>query len=515
MATNISISEPPEFLRDYYAALAERGMNLGNLGFTPYDQQRIAPWNQQQQDAAQMVQQRALSGSPSMDQAQDWYSNMLAGRNNVGNVNAALGPSGISAPGQIGAISNQYLGAQSRGVAPSGQIGAVGTQYGPSGIASGGQIGGVSPTFGPSSIASGGQSTAGRNAYLGMNNPYLNTAISNAQDDVSGRVNSQFNNNAFGGTAHQQTLGRELGRISNDMRMQDYATQLGLSESDVARQLANQQYNIGNQNQLNQFNANLGFQNANIANQMGQFNSGVQGQNVANQNALNQFNANLGFQNAGIGNQMALANAGLQGQNIQNQNATNQFNANLGAADLARNAGLAQTQGQFNAGLQGQNIANTTANNQFNANLGFQNAGIQNQANQFNAGTQAANIGRQQQALGFAPTLAANDYADASALMGVGNQLQGTNQQIADANYQEFLRQQAFPGQQLGFMAQGLGAAGAGAGGTSTQTTNQQGSPIAGMIGGGLAGYGISNALGFTNPWLGAGIGTLGGGLLS
>lgn len=40
MATNVTITEPPAFLRDYYAALAERGMNLGNLGFTPYTQDR-------------------------------------------------------------------------------------------------------------------------------------------------------------------------------------------------------------------------------------------------------------------------------------------------------------------------------------------------------------------------------------------------------------------------------------------------------------------------------------------
>ena len=32
MAVNTTINQPPEFLQSYYAALAERGMNLGNLG---------------------------------------------------------------------------------------------------------------------------------------------------------------------------------------------------------------------------------------------------------------------------------------------------------------------------------------------------------------------------------------------------------------------------------------------------------------------------------------------------
>lgn len=366
MPTNVTVTEPPEFLRNYYAALAERGMNLGNLGFTPYSQPRVAPWNQQQEAATQMIQQRALAGSPAMGQAGNWFQNLLGGAYNVGPV---------AAPGQIGAVN---------------------------------------PALGPSSIASGGTATAGRNAYLGMDNPYLNQAIGRAMGDVESRINSRFNNQAFGGTAHQQTLAREMGNVANQMRMQDYTAQQSLSENDVARQLATQQYNIGNQNALNQFNANLGMQNAGIQNQMGQFNANLQGQNIANQMNVNQQNAAL----------------------------------------------------------------------------------------------QAANRAAMQQGLSFAPTLAANDYADAQAMMGVGGQIQDYNQRIADANYQEFLRQQAWPGQQLSWMAQGLG--GIPNYQTSRVTTpDQQGSTFANVAGGALTGAGIGNY--FQNPWLGAGLGALGG----
>lgn len=340
MATNVNITQPPDFLASYYQALADRGMNLGNLGFTPYTQQRVAPWNQQQQDAANMIQARAVSGSPAMDQAQSWYGNTLAGKNNVGNINAVTGPN---------------------------------------------------------AIASGGTATAGTNPYAGMNNPYLNNAINQAQGDVQTRINSQFNNNAFGGTAHQQTLARELGNVSNNMRMADYASQQGLAENAVNRNLSTQQFNIGNQN----------------------------------------------------------------------------------------------------------------ATNQFNANLGMTNAGIQNTTNQFNANQQAANVNRQQGALSFAPTLAANDYADAQALMGVGNQLQGTNQSIADANYQEFMRQQQYPAQQLQYMQAGLNPSQS-AYSTTTQTSNTGGNGVVNALGGGALGYGISSALNFSNPWIGA----IGGGVL-
>lgn len=429
MAENITttINQPPEFLRNYYAALAERGSQLGNTAFTPYTQNRIAPWTNQQNMAAGMIQNRALQGSGAMNQAANWFSNLLNGGFNVGNVNTAVGPQSIAPSGQIGNIANP------------------------------GTIGKVNPTLGPNSINSGGTSYAGWNPYAGMDNPYLNNAIKQAMGDVESRINSTFNGNAFGGTAHQQTLARELGNVSNNMRMQDYSTQQGLAENAVNRDLSNQQYNINNANSLNQFNAGLGFQNANIANQMGQVNAGIEGQNVNNQQAANQ----------------------------------------------------------FNAGLQGQNIANTNAINQYNAGLGWNAANAYNQMGQFNAGIQQGNVGRMQSGLGYAPTLAANDYADANALMGVGNQLFGYNQSIADANYQEFMRQQQYPTQQLQWMQAGINPSQSAFGTSTTQTPTPQSSPIAGAIGGGLAGYaGLTGLNNIFNTGLPNWAGALGGGLL-
>lgn len=314
MATTTNITEPPAFLRDYYAALAQRGMNLGNLGFTGYDQQRVAPWNEQQNAASQMIQTRAMEGSPAMDQAQSFFANTLAGGNQVG------------------------------------------------------------------PVQSGGTLTPGTNPYSGAN-PFLENSINQAMGDVGSRIDSKFNGNAFGGTAHQQTLARELGNIQSGMRMQDYSTQQGLAENAVNRGMQAGQFNIGNANAMN----------------------------------------------------------------------------------------------QFNAGLQGQNI------------------------------------GRQQNMMSFAPTLAANDYADAQAMMGLGNQVQGQNQNIANANYEEFQRRQQYPGQQLSYMQAGLNPAASAFRNTTTNDPGQGSNPMASMIGGGMAGYGVGNYFG--NPWLGAAVGA-GAGLL-
>lgn len=91
----------------------------------------------------------------------------------------------------------------------------------------------------------------GTNALLGMNNPYLQSAIDSAQGDVKRQYeNSVFNNTdatmaragAFGGSAWQQAqsenarqMSGELGRVANDMRMQDYNLQAQLGESDLNR----------------------------------------------------------------------------------------------------------------------------------------------------------------------------------------------------------------------------------------------------------------------------------------
>lgn len=127
-----------------------------------------------------------------------------------------------------------------------------------------------------------------------------------------------------------------------------------------------------------------------------------------------------------------------------------------------------------------------------------------------------AERGRQMQAMLFAPQMAAADYADASALFDVGQKRQGLNQQVADANYQEFLRSQEWPFKTQQAYLQSLGLSPGST--TSTVAPDPERNRMAGALGGAMLGYGagtlgagaLSNYFGVSSdvaPWLGAGAG--------
>ena len=246
------------------------------------------------------------------------------------------------------------------------------------------------PYIGRTVGATGNTSTVGseRNALLGMNNPYLNDQIGAAQDDVIRKYNLATRpaedqrmaaSGSFGNTGLQQMQGEsqrnlagELGRVSSNMRMQDYGLQANLGEGQAGRSLQASGQNAANQQNTNQFNAGLQSsdlsRNTSAYGQQGQFNAG-QG------NQARQFDANLGF--------------GAQ-----------QFNANSQNQRDTYNSGQAQQNQQFNAG-QGNNMAqynnaSQNANNQWNA-------GAANNNSQYNAGAQNNfNLGLRSNDRGFA-----------------------------------------------------------------------------------------------------------------
>lgn len=108
-------------------------------------------------------------------------------------------------------------------------------------------------------------------------NPYLKANVDQALNDVTGRVNSQFNNNNFGGSAHQETLTRNLGDTASQLYGQNYANERGnqLNAAGQAIGLSNADYNdsaalqaIGAQRQglANQYLGNASTQFTNAAN---------------------------------------------------------------------------------------------------------------------------------------------------------------------------------------------------------------------------------------------------------
>ncbi len=117
---------------------------------------------------------------------------------------------------------------------------------------------------------------------------------------------------------------------------------------------------------------------------------------------------------------------------------------------------------------------------------------------------------RQMQALGGSPALAAADYADIGALGGVGGQMENKAAQY-------LLDQQMRFGAPMDALQNyiNMTTGQAGLGGTATGQQPIYGkSPIAGAIGGGLAGAGIASAFpAISGPWgagIGAGLGLLG-----
>lgn len=121
---------------------------------------------------------------------------------------------------------------------------------------------------------------------------------------------------------------------------------------------------------------------------------------------------------------------------------------------------------------------------------------------------------RQAQMMAQTPFFADQGYKDAQAVLGVGDISRGYNQDIINAQIQDFdaARLQQF--KNLDVLGNAINVGSGGSGTTTTTGPNPyRSNPYAGMIGGGLAGYGLSSAAGAANPLLYGGLGALGGGL--
>jgi hypothetical protein len=111
-------------------------------------------------------------------------------------------------------------------------------------------------------------------------------------------------------------------------------------------------------------------------------------------------------------------------------------------------------------------------------------------------------------ALGSAPGLANQDYADIQQLAGLGQQMDTRNQGLLDADINRFNYYQQLPEHQLAFLNQTVNGGYPGGSSSSTGTSKEKGSAAAGALGGGLLGYSmgtpIASMLGATLPGAGA-----------
>jgi len=73
------------------------------------------------------------------------------------------------------------------------------------------------------------------NPYSQQDNPYFEKTLNLALNDTTGRVNNQFRNSAFGGSANQELLSRNLGDQSNNLRFGQYKNAQDLYTTDLNR----------------------------------------------------------------------------------------------------------------------------------------------------------------------------------------------------------------------------------------------------------------------------------------
>jgi len=281
--TNTTKMEPPPQLAPYLAPFMQQASAVAMTPYQQYTGQQIADFTPDQLAGFDMARQSAGYGMDDLNRGRGQLQATLAGN--------YLGYS----PG-----SNAYLGATTN---------------------------------------------VGQNALLGQNNPYLQSAINSAHDDISRTYgNSVFNNTdatmaragAFGGSAWQQAqsenarqMSNELGRVSNDMRMADYGLQAQLGESDLNRRMQAQQTDLARNSALAQ--AGLDMSNANF-----------QAERARQMQAAGML---PGMSQSGYRNAQALLGIGdaIQGQNqgqldIAYQNWMNQQNQPYQSLDVMGNA---------------------------------------------------------------------------------------------------------------------------------------------------------------------------------
>jgi len=216
-------------------------------------------------------------------------------------------------------------------------------------------------------------------------------------------------------------------------------------------------------------------------------------------------------QELGFNLQTQRALAGSPTLNAANTNLTNTLSGNYLSPDSNPylksnvNTALNDVQSRINSQFNNNNFGSTAHQETLQRGLGEQANALygQNYTNERNNMMQGTSL---------APTLANADYMDAAMLQGVGAQRQGLANQYLGNSANTFNAAAQFPYEQLqrygNVVSQGTGQGGTT---TSTAPNPNQSSGAANVLGGGMAGYGAAQALGMANPWIGAGVGALGG----
>ncbi len=410
-STTVSKMEPAAEVKPYLNPYMTHAAALSMKPYESYKGNRIADWTPDQLRGFQMTRDVANQANTAINSSANQlnrtlngqYLNYSPGNNQYMGQNATVG-------------NNQYLGAQS----------SVGRN----------QYIGVN-------------TSVGSNAYAGSNQ-YLDNAIKSTQDDMTRQFNNNVQNStdammarsgAFGGSAwrqaqqaNQESLNKQIGEVSNNMRMQDYGMQQQLAEADINRRVQAQQ---------------------------------------------NDLARNAGLVESDLGRR-------LQAQQT----------------DLARNSQLAQDAIALRNQSQHQDLA--------------RNAGLrQDQLNMLNSNWNNERQ-RQLQASQLIPSLTQGGYQNAQALLGIGDSIQGMNQDRLNMLYEDWLEKQNWDQRGLDIMGNAISRT-MGAGGSTTNTgpnpnqRNRTASALGGALSGAALGAPFAGIGSIPGALIGGGLGLIGG----
>jgi len=474
MPTGSQVVTPqlPSYMQPYVADVLSRGQELSYQPYTPYQDQRIAGFTPGQTAA----QQGILGLQPA---GQFNTATQFATQAGLAGLGAYQPAPTVQAP-QL----SQYTMGPAREVSSrmvrAPQMTAAQTGFAPN-----------LQTFqmeGPERVAAERASTDSfvqpgvASQYM---SPYMQNvvdvqkqeAIRDAQKAQLGQNLGAARQGTYGGarqllaqTERERALGQQLGQIQATGSQAAYDAAQRQFEAEQGRGLQAQQTNIQSQLQ------------AALSNQ--QARQQAEQQNLA---------ARLGVQELGTrtGLESALANLNTQQQaNVQNQAA--KLQAQGMNQEQALRAALANQQAGLTIGQQ--NLSALLGVQALGAQQGMQ-AGLANQQAELEArrlGLTGAGMGLEAaQALGgLGSAQQAAELQRYGAISGAGAEQQALNQQQLDMRYQDFLRQQQYPMQQLQQYASLLGGVPSPGPSTVSSTYSQPTSLASQLAGLGLAGYG-------------------------
>lgn len=300
-ASMASQSGLPDWYQEYLRGIAGKATEVAGQGYQQYPGQRLAGFNQDQQNSFDTVRQ-----------SQGGWQPMLQG---------ALGAASQALP-----TASAFLGA--------------GAQYGDAAVGQAGQAGQQA------NQAVAGSAPQWTNNWQQYMSPYTSGVVNeiarlgnqNLNENVLPGINNSFiGNGGFGSTRNAEMIGRGIRDSQRDITgaqsmalQQGYGTSANIFNQDATRFQGQQGLQANTALQAGQLGANAGLQAGSMANAAGQIGAAAADQSAQRFGALGQLQQNLGYQDAGALGAIGGAQQGLQQQGMdmgyQNFNEQKQYN---------------------------------------------------------------------------------------------------------------------------------------------------------------------------------------------